>query len=403
MPRFTSLDRAAAGAFAGRPPGHRRVWGFALGYFAFYAPYAALVKAVALHRHGDAAGLSGLALLPAVIAGTAAAIAVIFGLLGWWRHIRWPGAAVFVSGLGTAVIIATTTLLFTFHGVSIMLALVMMRAGVLILAPLVDLVSGRTVRWFSWAALVFSLAAAAVAMSGGNAGQKLPIEVGGCLSLYLAGYALRLPCMTGAAKCPDTTLTRCYLVQEAAVALAALLIVQAIVALTDLGVISSGLRQGFAALASEPLASPAVLIGILYAGLFVCGTLVYLDRRENTFCVPLNRCSSLLAGVLAAYALTWLRGVPPPAASQLVAATLVAAGLLLLSPFHHVLEQVASLAVQSRRRSAAVAMKFDEGTQIPLAAHHGRGAELRGGGADEPRGETHPRPLAAEAVLSGRE
>ncbi len=44
-----------------------------------------------------------------------------------------------LSGLGTAIIIGTTTLAFTFTGVSILFALLLMRGGVLIIAPTVDL------------------------------------------------------------------------------------------------------------------------------------------------------------------------------------------------------------------------------------------------------------------------
>ena len=48
------------------------------------------------------------------------------------------------SGMATAVIIGTTTLNYTFVGVSILFAL-LMRGGVLILAPVVDALLGRRV------------------------------------------------------------------------------------------------------------------------------------------------------------------------------------------------------------------------------------------------------------------
>ena len=48
-----------------------------------------------------------------------------------------------ISGVATAVIIGTTTLNYTFVGISILFALLLMRGGVLILAPVVDTLLGR--------------------------------------------------------------------------------------------------------------------------------------------------------------------------------------------------------------------------------------------------------------------
>ena len=57
------------------------------------------------------------------------------------------------SGLATAVIIGTTTLNYTSAGISILLALLLMRGGVLAIAPVVDALSGRRIRPQSWVAL----------------------------------------------------------------------------------------------------------------------------------------------------------------------------------------------------------------------------------------------------------
>ena len=51
----------------------------------------------------------------------------------------------------------------------------------------------------------------------------------------------------------------------------------------------------------------------------------------RTFSVPVNRCSSLVAGIVASYGLTLRFDQPPVAASQLVGATFVIAALLVLS------------------------------------------------------------------------
>ena len=94
-----------------------------------------------------------------------------------------------LSGLGTAAIIATTTLAYTFQGVSIVFALLLMRGGVLILAPLVDSQSGREVDWYSRTALVLSLAAVAIALAD-TRGYVLGVAALLNLALYLCGYVL---------------------------------------------------------------------------------------------------------------------------------------------------------------------------------------------------------------------
>src|SRR5947207_5786967 len=132
---------------------HRIIWAFGLGYFFFYAPYCALTKALTSGVvRGVPAGLSGFELLATVILGTLLSVPLALTLLGWWRYLQRIPLPVVVSGFGTALIIGTTTIAFTFSGVSIVLALVLMRAGVLILGPVVDVFFGRNVRWFSWGA-----------------------------------------------------------------------------------------------------------------------------------------------------------------------------------------------------------------------------------------------------------
>ena len=67
-----------------------------------------------------------------------------------------------ISGVATAVIIGATTLNYTFVGFSILFALLLMRGGVLILAPVVDILLGRRVRSSSCIALGLSFAALAI-------------------------------------------------------------------------------------------------------------------------------------------------------------------------------------------------------------------------------------------------
>ena len=332
---------------------HRRyklaIWGLALGYFLFYAPYASLIKITTSGLWpGLSDRISGFRLLPAVVISTALLLPLIVSVRGWWKYagrrpilgvnIPIPRPLVFLSGLGTAIIIGTTTLIFTFDGVSIVFALVLMRGGVLIMSPAVDRIFRRRVRWFSWAALAATTLAVLIALSDVN-NYRLSNITMAIIAGYLLGYLLRLPCATKLAKLPDPTTTWRYFVEEQMVAMLLLIAIPGVLALIGKGEIMLELREGFANFFISNITVPALMIGALYAGLYYFGTLIYLDCRENTYCIPLNRGSSLLAGFFATLVLSLALGQSLPSASQLSSVGLIVASLLLLSPFHHVLER----------------------------------------------------------------
>jgi hypothetical protein len=304
----------------------RIIWAFAFGYFVCYAPYAAAVKI--LSSRGTA-----LEIFPSVVAGTILGLAITFFVLGWWRQarlVREPRRI--VAAFGEASLIAATTFAYTFSGISIVLALLLMRGGVLTLAPAVDLAYGRRVRWFARTSLAFALVSVAYALA--HAGDySLPWLAGVNLAFYLGGYMLRLPAMTRLAKVNDLAITRQYFVDEAVVAAATLAAAPLLAALLPLGTVSAQLRFGL-----THITLAGVVTGLFYSGLHLFGTLIYLDWRENTFCISLNRCTSLLAGIFASLAVTssWNVAAVPP--SQLVAAGIMLAALALLSPAHHILD-----------------------------------------------------------------
>src|SRR5437764_132999 len=201
-----------------------RVWGLALGYFCFYAPYSALVKATATGLlPGTGGPVVGFRLLPLTVISTAVLMLACTSLFGWWKYagrrqffgvsIICPSRLVFLSGLGTAVIIGTTTLAYTFNGVSIVLALLLLRGGVLIIAPTIDFLFRRRVRWFSWCALALSLAAVLVALADVNNYRMTLVAVLNTVA-YLSGYLLRLPCINKLGKSEARNVALRYLVQE---------------------------------------------------------------------------------------------------------------------------------------------------------------------------------------------
>src|SRR5207302_1843514 len=155
------------------------------------------------------------------------------------------------------------------------------------------------------------------------------------LAVYLLGYQIRLPQMTKYAKVEHPETTRTYFVGEIMVTLIFLALIPLIGA--ALGV--STLRNGLAVIVSgSATANVGFVIGALYATLYVFTTLIYLDRRENTFCMAMNCCSSLLAGIAASYALSQLLNMPTPAWFELTGVGMIIVALMLLSPLHHIPE-----------------------------------------------------------------
>jgi protein-tyrosine-phosphatase len=317
-----------------------RIWLLALGYFAFYILYSALTKALSLGLLPGMTGpVSGFRILPATAVATSVVLVAFVAMGGGWGGLRRRrvlgltvpvvGARMLISGVATAVIIGTTTLNYTFVGISILFALLLMRGGVLILAPVVDTLLGRKVRPGSWIALGLSFAALTIAFAEVG-GYRMTLVAGLNIAAYLLGYCVRIPNMTGIAKSPDRAINTRYFHEETLVAAMALTGLPALCLLMGDGPILVELRAGFTTFFADPLVVPALIIGVLYACLYLFGTGIYLDRRENTYCIPLNRCSSLLSGVVASFALTWFLGWKPPSGSQVVGAGVILAALAFL-------------------------------------------------------------------------
>jgi protein-tyrosine-phosphatase len=283
--------------------------------------------------------VSGFLILPATAVATTVVLLVLVIAGGGWRHLhrrRIFGLAVpivrarmLVSGVATAVVIGTTTLNYTFVGISILFALLLMRGGVLILAPIVDTLLGRRVDAGSWVALGLSSVALGIAFAEVG-GYKMTLIVGLNIAAYLIGYSVRIPNMTDIAKSHDPALNLRYFYEETLVAALVLTGVPALYVLVGHGPISHELRAGFTTFFAGPPVVPALIIGVLYGCLYLFGTWIYLDRRENTYCIPLNRCASLLSGLVASFGLTWFLGWKLPSGYQLAGAGVIFAALAIL-------------------------------------------------------------------------
>jgi len=313
----------------------------AVGYFFWYTPYAALTKALSSGLvPGSDQHVGGLVLLPAAALGSLVGAPLILAATGWWRYLghrrllgrvrRLPDRTMITAGFFMALVIATTTLNYTFAGVSILFMLLMMRGGVLILSPLVDIVRRRRVQVYSWVALGLSLAAVIVALSDVTS-HALTIGAGLSLALYFTGYIGRFRIMSRVAKTGNEAVDRRYLAEEAVSSIGWQVALCVVLALTLPGAWGEALREGFTTFLFSPGAIPAFGIGLLYSALYMFGTLIYLDPREYTWCVPANRCASLCSGLVASLGLAWLAGSAPPGTGQLVATGFILLAIAALS------------------------------------------------------------------------
>ncbi|NVB81165.1 MAG: hypothetical protein HOV81_22405 [Kofleriaceae bacterium] len=319
---------------------HAALFALAFGYFACYVPYGAITKALTTPAIRGGETLSGLALLPVMTLASMVSMVVTISSLGWWHHARpvgarWPRPTrwTLLSGFATATILVTTTLAYTFDGVSLTFVMLVMRGGVLLIAPIVDHLTGRRIRWFSWIALALSLGSLANAFASRSG--TVPLLCAIDLALYLAGYFIRLRLMAKLGKSHDPAVRRRYFVEEQMVATPAAVVLLALLALVLPGAAGDQLRAGFA-LWSHPAAPWLVAAGICSQGTGVFGGLLLLDASEASYSVPLNRASSILGGVAASTLLAIGYAVAFPSLGELVGAVLlvVAIGVLWLGPLY---------------------------------------------------------------------
>lgn len=311
------------------------IWWWAFGYFAAYAPYSALTKALSDGKLGEK--VPGNAILPLSTLASVIAAFVFLGATGWWksatrtasgfpRPTKWTA----LSGLCGATILTTTTLAYTISGVSIVFMMLLLRGGLLMLAPIIDAVSGRKVQLLSWVALGLTLSSLLVTLIGNDAGFALPMVAVADVAAYLLAYFVRLRFMSKLAKSDDVEVTRRYFVEEQLVSTPAAFVALGMLALIG-GDAFDDIRRGFTEVPFSSVAGWPLLIGALSQGTGIFGALVLLDKRENTFSVPVNRASSMLAGVTATLAM-WGLGLGKPLDwREAIGAGLVIAAIIVLS------------------------------------------------------------------------
>ena len=200
-------------------------------------------------------GINGFELLPVTGIASLVGMFTFISAMGWWKFaghrqlfgldLPCPNIWTFLSGVCTAGIIVTTTLAYTFSGVSIVFMVLLMKGGVLVIAPVVDFFARRKVRWFSWIALGLSLAALLVAFLGhSESSLALTFVAGIDVVVYLMGYFVRLRFMSRLAKSDDPSATKRYFVEEQMTATPVVVTTLIVLALIDKGNLMHEVRSG---------------------------------------------------------------------------------------------------------------------------------------------------------------
>jgi uncharacterized membrane protein YdcZ (DUF606 family) len=332
------------------------------GYFATYVPYSMMTKMITkgLFAGMNGEGLAGFELQPIAFLANIVALTAFFSLAGWWKHAKHstilgvsiprPRWYTFLSGLCTGGVIMTTTIAYTFDGISIVFAMLLMRGGVLIMGPIVDTIARkrkRRIYWPSWVAALLSLGALIAAFAS-KASTAITAVAAIDILLYLGCYFVRFMFMSNRAKSDDQSERKGFVVEEQMTAspfmFLGLLIVGLIGSKMDPSSIPGLVWKGFTSTPFSGYFWYVYLIGTFSYGTGLFGTLILLDKRENTFTIPANRVSSIIAGVIATYALAILYGQRYPSAYQLIGVALVLAAIIFLS-YRSIVEKRAKLAL----------------------------------------------------------
>ena len=317
------------------------LWALVLCYLACWIPTIALTRSITnVAPAGMNRPLTGLEILPVTNIAVCTLIYAFFAVTRWWKSAhqarifgmtlpvptRWTAMA----GLGSALLLITVPLSLTFPGVSIPFIQLLMRGDVLLIAPLVDKIGGRKVHWYSWIAVVL-VAVAIVLTIQQRGGLRMPALCIFTIILYTLGYFLRLLVMTRISKTPDAGAQKRYFVEEQIVAYPMAMLILGILALMGRSQSSLQLRWGFSEIWGQPVVWSLLPLGGMTAALGVLAAFILLDKRENTFCVPLERSASILGGIMAAYVLAWRHGLPQPTTAELAGVALLVVAIVVLS------------------------------------------------------------------------
>jgi hypothetical protein len=183
-----------------------------IGYFLFYVVTGLAVKYFLGDPEAGFPGMAGVEyLVYSTIGGSTLAVAVVL-VLRWFRlrsvrpitvgGVTFPSEFLYIipSGVCTAVVIPTTTLMYTLP-ISVMVAMVIMRGSVIVISRVVDAIQiaqgllRKKVYWQENVAVLFAIAAVSVHVFAAREGgfdflrSRAAVSI---LGSYVAAYSIRI-------------------------------------------------------------------------------------------------------------------------------------------------------------------------------------------------------------------
>jgi hypothetical protein len=223
-------------------------------------------------------------------------------------------------------------------------ATLLMKGGVLVIAPIVDLVvrsKKRKIYWPSWTAAGLSLLALVISfVERANVAVTFACVVD--VVIYLVAFFFKLVFMSRWAKTTNVAEKRRFMVEgqtATAAVLLGLIVVMAFIGRFMGGDGPAGqVWRGVSLLPAMGFVDVPLAIGAVSAVGGILATLIILDRRENTFCIALAQSTSIVAGTIATSLLAFFYDQPAPGVGRLIGVCIMLAAIFFLA-YHGVVEK----------------------------------------------------------------
>ena len=312
-----------------------------LFFFLSYTPYAVTVK-VLIHLDEPSLGrpMTGLEFLPFTLVVSSIFLLGFVWFTGWWRIVphRFVGGLpifkirpwMWFGSIGATMLLICVPLTYTFKDVSIPLIHLLMRGDVLIIAPIIDMLFGRRVGWYSWVAIGivgFGLVLNFMERSIGS----LPIGVFIIMIIYTIGFLMRLAAMTKIAKNDDVNSMKLFFVEERLVSIPMTLGLLGLYAWLSNSIEAQQLAWGFTSVWTSSLLPQLMILAVCLVLITFLTVMILADKHENSYCVPLERSAAVLAGLAASWILYQFFGQRPISNEEIYGALLLIGAIVILA------------------------------------------------------------------------
>ena len=303
-----------------------------MGYFVFYVITGVTVKYFLVYSEGPKLnGMQNLAY--STLGGTLVALSVVL-LFRWYKlqsikKVSFLGMMVPVelfyiipSGVLTAIVIPTTTLMYSFKGISVMVAMVVMRGAIIIISRIIDTIQikqgilKKTVYFEENIAVGFAMIAVGIKIfGGGDHGKASPftsLPVMTVFSAYLIAYAFRIYIMnyfknTRPKNSKASNNKAFFAIEQISSSVTMFLVTLTIVVLFKLDLLSGPRVNPFVNAIIAPNTGQtagwwywAIFAGMAFGIVAFFSVFIFMFKgRTATFAGLVNRLTSLVAGTTA--------------------------------------------------------------------------------------------------------